>query len=470
MSTISLSASTSVSDSMPIPAAASSVRGLSWPGIARLGLVQAAIGMVVVLMTSTLNRVMVVEIGLPALVPGLLVGLHFAVQLTRPHMGHGSDASGRRTPWIVGGMLLLVVSSVGASAATALMQTDRTLGLALSVVAFLMIGVGISASSTPFLALLAERVDEGRRAGAAALTWILMIFGIILTAGVGGALLDPFSGGRLIAVTAGVGAVAMVLTVVALIGNETAAHRARSAAESKSASTSADANPTFREAFAEVWSEAESRRFAFFIFVSMLAYSAQDLILEPFAGAVFGLTPGESTQIAGMQHGGVLIGMIAGAVLASRFGTLQRWAAAGCAASAVAFVALSMTAFGGSVGAMKAAVFVLGLANGAFAVGAIGAMMGMMNRGRAGRAGLRMGFWGAAQALAYGLGGFAGAAGSDVARWLLGGPAAGYATVFAVEAALFLCAAILVARTAGATRAADVSFRRDGAAALAAVR
>lgn len=437
-------------------------RALTWPGIARLGLVQAAIGMVVVLMTSTLNRVMVVEVGLAAMVPGLLVGVHFAVQVTRPRMGHGSDVAGRRTPWILGGMLLLVLASTGAAAATALMARDRTLGIALSAVAFAVIGLAIAAASTPFLALLSERVEAERRAGAAALTWILMIVGIIATAGIGGALLDPFSWERLIAVTAGTGAVAMLLCVVALYGNEP-----RGVARVASMGDTPAAG--FREAFAEVLAEPQARRFAGFIFVSMLAYSAQDLILEPFAGAVFGLTPGESTQVAGVQHGGVLLGMIAGAFGARRFGTLGRWAAGGCAASAVCFAALAMSAFGGSTEAMKAAVFALGVANGAFAVGAIGAMMGMMHTGRSGRAGLRMGVFGAAQATAYGLGGFAGAAGSDLGRWALGDPAAGYAVVFVVEAALFLAAAVLVARIPE-RRAAELSFRHDGAAALAAVR
>ncbi|HEX8275736.1 MAG TPA: BCD family MFS transporter [Longimicrobiaceae bacterium] len=435
---------------------------LSWPGIARLGLVQAAIGMVVVLMTSTLNRVMTVEVGLAATVPGLLVGLHFAVQALRPRMGHGSDAGGRRTPWIAGGMLLLVLASVGASAATALLATDRVAGLLAAVAAFALIGVGIAASSTPFLALLAERVAPERRSGAAAMTWILMIVGIIATAGVGGALLDPFSYPRLVAVTAGVGAVALLLTAVGLAGAEPARRTAAAPAESPQGS--------FREAFREVWGEDEARRFAVFIFVSMLAYSAQDLILEPFAGAVFGLTPGESTQVAGMQHGGVLLGMVAGALGARRWGTLSGWAAWGCAASAAAFLVLAATAFAGSADAMRAAVFVLGAANGAFAVGAIGAMMGLMHAGAAGREGLRMGFWGAAQALAYGMGGFAGAAGSDVARWALGSPAAGYAAVFGVEAALFLAAAAMVARGGARVRAADVHWGRDGAAALAAAR
>ena len=55
--------------------------GLSWIGIFRLGLVQTALGSVVILTTSTLNRVMVVELALPAMIPGFLVSLHYAVQI-----------------------------------------------------------------------------------------------------------------------------------------------------------------------------------------------------------------------------------------------------------------------------------------------------------------------------------------------------------------------------------------------------
>ena len=77
---------------------------LGWMGIARLGLVQAALGSIVVLTTSTLNRIMVVELGLAAVIPGALVGLHYGVQIARPLWGHGSDRGGRRTPWIVGGV------------------------------------------------------------------------------------------------------------------------------------------------------------------------------------------------------------------------------------------------------------------------------------------------------------------------------------------------------------------------------
>ena len=136
---------------------------LGWLGIFRLGLVQASLGAVVVLMTSTLNRVMVVEYALPASLPGLLVTLHYAVQALRPRFGYGSDAGGRRTPWIIGGMAVLSVGGALAAIAVGLMGESFAFGLALSVLAFLMIGVGVGAAGTSLLALLAARVAPQRR-------------------------------------------------------------------------------------------------------------------------------------------------------------------------------------------------------------------------------------------------------------------------------------------------------------------
>ena len=82
---------------------------LSWLAIVRLGLVQSALGAIVVLTTSTLNRVMVVELAMPAMLPGILVGWHYAIQLLRPRWGFGSDRSGRRTPWIIAGMAVNLI-------------------------------------------------------------------------------------------------------------------------------------------------------------------------------------------------------------------------------------------------------------------------------------------------------------------------------------------------------------------------
>ena len=140
---------------------------LGWSGIVRLGLVQAAIGAIVVITTSILNRVQVVELPLPALLPGVLVAIHYFVQVLRPRLGYGSDIGGRRTPWIIGGIALLGAGAVGATLATTLMPTDLALGIALCVVAFIAVGLGVGACGTALLVLISTSVAPTRLAAAA---------------------------------------------------------------------------------------------------------------------------------------------------------------------------------------------------------------------------------------------------------------------------------------------------------------
>lgn len=416
-----------------------------WLAIVRLGLVQACLGAVVVLTTSTLNRVMVVELALPALLPGFLVAMHYLVQVVRPRMGYGSDVGQRRTPWIIGGMSVLAIGGVLASAATAWMGSDRAAGIALAVVAFVMIGIGVSASGTSLLVLLAKRVAAPRRAAAATIVWLMMIVGFAVTAGFAGKLLDPYSPLRLVAVTAVVSALALGLTLLATWRLEGAATRETEAAPIEPAVAR---KPTFREALAQVWAEPVARRFTVFVFISMLAYSAQDLILEPFAGTVFGFTPGESTSLSGLQHAGVLLGMLAAAFAGrgTRFGSLRAWQVGGCLVSALMLLGLVIAGLVGPAWPFKANVFALGVANGAFSIAAIASMMRLAGEGRHAREGTRMGMWGAAQAVAFGMGGLAGTAASDLARWLIGDAAQAYAAVFAFEALLFVAAAMLAAQ------------------------
>ena len=190
----------------------------------------------------------------------------------------------------------------------------------------------------------------------------------------------------------------------------------------------------------------------------MLAYSAQDLILEPFGGAVFGLSLGETTKLSGVQHGGVLVGMLLVAAAGSgigglRLGSLRGWCIGGCAASAAVLLGLAAGGLVGPGWPLRGSIFALGLANGAFAVAAIGSMMGLAGSGRASREGLRMGLFGAAQALAFGLGGLGATAALDLARAVLSTPAAAYAAVFVGEAGLFLLAGVLAARIGRPARA-----------------
>jgi BCD family chlorophyll transporter-like MFS transporter len=434
---------------------------MSWGQIIRLGLVQAAIGAVVVLLTTTINRVIVVELGMPASIPGLLVALHFGVQLVlRPRLGHDSDRSGARTPWIIGGLVVCAISGVGVAASLPLMRTNAVLGIALASLASIALGAGVSASGTPLLALMSERTASSQRAGAAAITWILMIVGIIITAATSGALLDPFSFTRLTAIAGGVGVAGVVIAVVATYGIERRMAPTPSRAPSATVAPVRAQHGSFVASLRSVLSEPAARAFAGFVFLAMLAYSAQDLILEPFAGIAFGMSPGESTRLSGTHHGGVLVGMVFAALAATRTGQLRHWAAAGCFASAITYVALTLTPAIGDVRVFRAVVPLLGFANGVFAIGAIGSMMALTGDRSDGRAGLRLGVFGAAQAVAYAVGTMSGAAGVDIARTVLNSPVRGYLSVFGVEAALFAVAAVFALRSASSERAASVMHQR----------
>jgi BCD family chlorophyll transporter-like MFS transporter len=421
---------------------ASTPAGLGWLGIIRLGLVQSALGSIVVLTTSTLNRVMAVELALPVVLPAALVAWHYVIQLSRPRWGHGSDMGRRRTPWIVGGMGVLALGALLATNATALMASSTLAGILLAIIAFSMIGAGVGAAGTSLLALLATRVAPQRRPAAAAITWIMMIVGIVLTAGIGGGLLDPFSMQRLAMVASGVALIAFLVTLLAVFGVE-------GPAVAQAAPT--EVRVPFSEALKQTLADPKARLFAVFVLVSMVAYSAQELILEPFAGLVFAMTPGQSTQMSGIQNGGVLLGMVlvgalGGFIGGKGRGWMRGWTIAGCVGSAGMLGLLAAAAAVGPSWPILPTVFGLGFFNGMFAVAAIGSMMGLAGEGEGPREGIRMGVWGAAQALGFATGGFVGAVGVDIGRGLMGADAPAFGLVFVLEAGLFLASALIASR------------------------
>ena len=408
---------------------------LGWLSIFRLGLVQMCLGAVVVLTTSTLNRLMVVELSLPAVLPGLLVALHYGIQITRPNWGFMSDAGGRRTRWIIGGMIALGLGAFGAALGVVMFPTSFAAALSLSIVAYALIGLGAGASGTSLLALLATATEPHRRAAAATITWLMMIAGIAITAGTVGAFLDPYTPALLLKIVAIVTCGAVVVTSLAVWGIE---NRVKVTPPQQE-------NTRFIEGLREVWSEPATRNFTIFVFLSMTAYFMQELILEPYAGLVFGFTPGQSTSLSGAQNGGVFLGMLTVGIAATglRLGSLRNWVIFGCLGSAGSLGVI--TFLGGLVvpQALTPAVVVLGFFNGMFAVAAIGSMMALAGRGRGAREGTRMGLWGAAQAIAAGFGGLVGAAAVDLMRGMMEQDATAFGAVFLAEATLFVIAALL---------------------------
>ena len=417
-----------------------------WLHIARLGLIQACMGAVVVVTTSTLNRIMVVELALPALLPGFLVGFHYLVQMVRPRMGFGADQGRRCTPWMLGGISVLALGGFLASLATVWMAQELSQGIALAVFAFMLIGFGVSACGTSLLVLMSKRVADTRRAPAATAVWMMMIVGFAVTAITVGKLLDPYTPQRLLEISGGLSVLVVFISFVCLWNLEGRV----TVAEASSAQSFNEVQPAqkldFKKTLQTVWSEPQAKAFTVFVFLSMLAYSSQDLILEPFAGALFGLTPGETTQLSGLHHSAVLCGMLAVALagsgrVAGRLGSIQSWMVGGCLVSGLAMLGLCLAAAYGPPWPLKANVFLLGVANGSFSIAAIATMMRLATQGGEQHAGTRMGLWGASQAIAFGLGGLLGTAASDLAHYVLGEQGTAYGCVFGFETVMFVMAA-----------------------------
>jgi BCD family chlorophyll transporter-like MFS transporter len=423
--------------------------------IARLGLIQACMGAVVVVTTSTLNRIMVVELALPAMLPGFLVGFHYLVQMVRPRMGFGADQGRRCTPWMLGGMSVLALGGFLASLSIVWMANELAQGIALSIVAFTLIGLGVSACGTSLLVLMSKRVADSRRAPAATAVWMMMIVGFAVTAITVGKLLDPYTPQRLLEISGALSLLVVLISSLCLwnlegpvgANNDVVTH-AHPSFEMASAPKEINTmtKPGFKATLHIVWSEPQAKAFTVFVFLSMLAYSAQDLILEPFAGALFGLTPGETTQLSGLHHSSVLAGMLAVAVagsgrVAGRLGEVQSWMVGGCWISALAMLGLCIAAAYGPPWPLKPNVVLLGIANGSFSIAAIATMMRLATQGGDQHAGTRMGLWGASQAMAFGLGGLLGTAASDLAHYVLDEQGIAYASVFGFESVMFVLAA-----------------------------
>ena len=414
---------------------------MTWFSIFRLGIVQLCIGSIVVLPLSTFNRLMVVELALPALLPGFLIALHYGVQITRPSWGYISDQEKDRTKWIKRGMIILGLGGVTAAFSIAIFTYSFTFGILSSILAYSLIGLGVGASGTPLLAMLAAHTRSNQKAAAASITFLMMIFGLAFTAIIVGGLLDPYSNEKLIAIVASIAILANIFTYISIFGIEKKLSAKYNAVHTQEAAT--EISLIF--GIKQIWNEPEARLFTFFVFLSMTAFFMQEVILEPFAGKIFNLTPGESTALSGMKDGGSILGIIFVILCISTFklGSEKFWLITGCLISAASLFLI--TALGINLTdqiLLKIVVLTLGIANGIFTAGILGTMMKLASEGQtAGREGTRMGLWGASQAYAAGIAAIISTSLVDTFSSFISQPAMSYGMVFSIQGMLFILSA-----------------------------
>ena len=429
---------------------------MNWFSIFRLGLVQLCIGSSVVIPLSTLNRLMKVELALPATIAGFLIALHYAVQLTRVNWGHLSDKSRNRSQWIVLGMLILGIGGILASASIPLIESRFSYGIMLALLSYSLIGFGVGAAGTPLLALLATYSSKSQKGFAASITFLMMILGLAITGITVGIILDPYSHQKLIKITSSLAILTNIISFLSLRNLE------RSLQNSSNALTQNTINSDvpILEGIKKVWMERDARLFTIFIFISMGAFSMQDPILEPFAGEVFGFTVGESTKLDGFHKIGTLIGIISIVLCLSKFrigfgslsivknerlGSEKLWLITGCLFSALSLFIISLLAFAFTEpNLLNSVVFIFGISNGVFTAGVLGTMLHLASRGSGdNKEGTRMGIWGAAQAYATMIAVFFSTLLVDILGLIMTSLPSVYGIVFLTAASFFIASAYL---------------------------
>lgn len=409
--------------------------------VTRMGFFPFALGLVGVFVTGTLNRVMIVELAIPATLVGLFLAVPLLLSPLRMWLGYRSDSAPllglRREPYIVLGALF---SAIGVIVATTLAVNDGTrsvlvvLGL---LVAFMAYGVGKHLSSNTFEALIADKFEGAGRSRAITLYKIPMFVGIIGGAIGLGRALDPFSIERLVAVAFGVAIVAFLLAGIAVVRNEP--RRAiTQAAVQKARQTS------FVETFRTlVWQDRQARLFFVFVMLAIIGTQTQEILLEPYGALVLDMSVAETTRLTSLWGTGAILSMaLAGSWLLKRFG-YRIMLRVGLSTNIVVFLGIIGAGVLGSTGLFRGLVLALGVGTGlAFA----GAMAAVIDFTTVVRAGFLMGVWGAASELGEATGNLAGGAIVDTVRALTGDPLLAYGAVFMLESVLLVGALVLLGR------------------------
>lgn len=412
----------------------------------RLSLVQVSVGMSLVLLVGTLNRVMIVELGIAASLVATMIALPVLFAPFRALIGHQSDTyrcvlGWRRVPFLFRGSMLqfgglaimpfalLVLAGEGES-----QRFPAWIGQVSAAVAFLLVGAGIHITQTIGLALATDLARPEQRPNMVGLMYVMLLVGMIASSLAFGAALEDFTHGRLVQVIQASAVITLLLNGIALWKQEAR----RSGIDPNAISD----DPTFREAWGLYVQDRAAVRRLVAIGLGTMAFGMQDVLLEPYGGEILHLSVSQTTRLTATLAGGGLLGFALASRVLSRGADAFDVARHGALAGVLAFLAVLLAASLDAPALFVAGVLAIGFGGGLFGHGTLTATMNMAPRHQAG---LALGAWGAVQATAAGLGVALGGVIRDVA--VAGflpretfGPAAGYTVVFVVEILLLLAA------------------------------
>jgi BCD family chlorophyll transporter-like MFS transporter len=434
-----------------LPFADSATPELPLGRLLRLSLFQLTVGMAIVLLIGTLNRVMIVELGVPAFVVASMISLPLIFAPLRTVVGHKSDAhrsvlGWRRVPYIWFGTLMQFGGLAIMPFALILLSGDShappIVGHIAAAFAFLLTGAGLHMTQTTGLALATDLAPAHARPKVVALLCLMLVVGTMASALIFGILLSHFSELRLIQVVQGAGALTMVLNGIALWKQE-------SRHSTKAPEPDAPEASLLKSWVAYIY-EGRAVRRLFAIGLGTTAFSMQDVLLEPYGGRILHLPVSATTTLTAVLALGGAAGLGLAARRLNRGADPFQIAGFGALAGLAAFTCILLADPLGLSGLFAAGVFLVGFGGGLFAHGTLTASM---ETAKADGAGLALGAWGSVQALAAGLAIAAGGLISDGVASLarsgrlgaaLKGPAVGYDAVYIIELVLLFFTMIAI--------------------------
>lgn len=425
-----------------LPFADAATTELPLSRLMRLSLFQVSVGIAVVLLNGTLNRVMIVELGVPSWLVASMVALPLVFAPLRVLIGYRSDnhrsvLGWRRVPYIWMGTLLQFGGLAIMPFALLVLSGDSPgqiiAGRIGAALAFLLVGAGLHTTQTAGLSLATDIAPEGSRPRVVAFLYVMLMVGMVASALSFGALLADFSEMRLIQVVQGAALTQMALNIVALWKQE-ARDPSRTAVDRQ--------RPTFGESWRKFREAGGSVRVLLAVGLGTAGFTMQDILLEPYGAEILHLTVGETTALTALFAAGTLVGFGLSARRLNRGADPYRIAAVGALVGLVAFSAVIFSAPMMSPLLFRIGTTLIGFGGGLFAVGTLTAAMSIAQNGETG---LALGTWGAVQATAAG----AAIAGGGVIRDMmaalageghlgvaLANPATGYSIVYHIEIAL----------------------------------
>jgi BCD family chlorophyll transporter-like MFS transporter len=432
---------------LPFADAASAELPLS--RLLRLSLFQVTVGMAMVLLVGTLNRVMIVELGVSAWLVSAMVALPLVFAPFRALIGFRSDThksvlGWKRVPYIWIGTLLQFGGLAIMPFALIVLSGDSHgpawIGHAGAALAFLLVGAGLQTTQTAGLALATDLAPAETRPRVVALMYVMLLLGMVVAGLLFGLALRDFSQIKLIQVVQGAALLTMVVNLVALWKQEARNPANRARGEPK---------PSFRENWARFAARGRSIRFLVAVGLGTAAFNMQDIILEPYGGEILHLPVGATTALTAMMAGGALAAFGLAARALGRGSSPHRLAAWGVLAGLFAFSCVIFAEPLASPWLFRLGATCIGFGAGLFSVGTLTAAMNLETDGLNG---LALGAWGAVQASCAGLAIAAGGAIRDLVSTLatqgalgtaLASPATGYSFVYHLE--LYLLFATLIA-------------------------